>query len=129
MSGADAFLGGAGGASASAFATAPGMSACYDAGMEFRIEKTLSSSGWQVHVAVALDRQETSELFLAGDKLISWPTDGMRSSGSGPMNRSNMFLSEMVARPDGLILTYDDAELAERTGKILEHQIRSALGG
>lgn len=80
-------------------------------------------------MVVALDRRETNELFLAGDVLVSWPTDGMRPLGPGPIDRSSMFLSEIVARTEGLRLAYETEELAERTGRILECQVRPALGG
>ncbi len=40
-----------------------------------------------------------------------------------------MFLSEIVARPDGLQLFYDSEESAARTAKILEYQVRTALEG
>lgn len=78
-------------------------------------------------MVVSIDRRETSDLFLAGDKLVSWPTEGMLAEGSGPMERSSMFLSEIVARPDGLQLLYDSEESADRTAKILEYQVRTAL--
>lgn len=77
---------------------------------------------------VAFDRRETNELFLAGDTLISWPTEGMHLSGAGPITRSSMFLSEVVARAEGLRLAYENEELAAQTGRILESQVRLALG-
>ena len=40
-----------------------------------------------------------------------------------------MFLSEVVARAEGLRLAYETEELASRTGRILESQVRRALGG
>lgn len=80
-------------------------------------------------MSVYLDRRETNELFLAGDTLISWPTEGMRPLGTGPITRSSMFLSEVVARAEGLRLAYETEELASRTGRILESQVRLALKG
>ncbi len=86
--------------------------------------------GWQVRMAVCLDRDETSELFLAGDALISWPTERMVATrGDSPFERSSMFLSEVVARPAGLALVYETKETAERTGKILAYQVRAAFPG
>lgn len=82
-----------------------------------------------MRMAVSIDRRETNELFLAGDALVSWPTEGLRSAGTGPIERSSMFLSEIVARPGGLELVFDNEESAERTAKILEYQVRNALGG
>lgn len=83
---------------------------------------------WHVRLKVALDRRETNELFLSGDKLISWPTEGMLPvGGSTPLERSSMFLSEIVARPGGLELLYQTEALAGRTAQILAYQVRTAL--
>jgi len=97
--------------------------------MDLDVAQKPVASGWEVHLTVHLDRRETSDLFLAGDKLISWPTDRMRSFGSGPIDRSTMFLSEIVARPDGLSLVYEDAESARKAAGILEMQVRTAVEG
>jgi hypothetical protein len=79
-------------------------------------------------MSVSLDRRETSELFLAGDKLISWPTEGMVATGTGaPLDRSSMFLSEIVSRPEGLQLHYETDQQAERAAQLLGLQVRSAL--
>lgn len=94
-----------------------------------RVEKQARGEGWAVRLAVALDRGETNELFLAGDKLIAWPTAGMLASGAAPVERSSMFLSEIVSRVGGLELLYRSEELADRVGRILAHQVRSAFEG
>jgi hypothetical protein len=39
-----------------------------------------------------------------------------------------MFLSEIVSRPEGLKLLYETEQQAERVTRLLELQIRSALG-
>ncbi|MHB8869221.1 MAG: hypothetical protein ACYC6T_08905 [Thermoleophilia bacterium] len=95
--------------------------------MDLSIEKMPVDGGWRLRMVVSIDRRETNDLFLAGDALVSWPTEGMRSTGSVPIERSSMFLSEIVARPDGLQLVYDSEESAARTAKILEYQVRTAL--
>jgi hypothetical protein len=93
--------------------------------MDLTLETTAVPQGWRVHLAVSLDRRETNELFLAGDKLISWPTDGMLSgSGQGPFERSSMFLSEIVARPAGLDLLFEREDLADRVARILAFQVQ-----
>lgn len=98
--------------------------------MDLSLETTCSDRGWSVRLAVTLDRRETSDLFLVGDKLISWPTDGLRAGVSaGPVERSSMFLSEMAARPQGLSLEYETEELAARAARILAYQVRTALTG
>ncbi len=97
--------------------------------MDLRWDTSAVESGWEVRLSVTLDRRETSDLFLAGDSLISWPTEAMVHQGAGPIDRSSMFLSEIVARPEGLRLVYVTEEAATRSGKILEYQARAALGG
>jgi hypothetical protein len=98
--------------------------------MEMNIDIVAVAQGWQVCMAVCLDRGETNELFLAGDALISWPTERMLSAGGdGPFERSSMFLSEVVARPAGLALAYETRDSAERTAKILAFQVRAAFPG
>jgi hypothetical protein len=98
--------------------------------MEMSINIEAVAEGWQVCMTICLDRAETSELFLAGDALISWPTESMLITGAdGPFERSSMFLSEVVARPAGLALTYETLDSAERTAKILAYQVRAAFPG
>lgn len=97
--------------------------------MEMNIDIAAVAQGWQVCLRVQLDRGETSELFVAGDTLISWPTERMLSARGGPFERGSMFLSEVVARPAGLALAYETRDSAERTAKILAYQIRAAFPG
>lgn len=96
--------------------------------MRLTLETTETEQGWSVRLAVGLDRRETSDLFVSGDTLISWPTDGMLSpETAGPLERSSMYLSEIVARPEGLELFYDSESLARRTAQILGFQVKNAL--
>ncbi len=96
--------------------------------MRLTLETSETGRGWSVRLAVALDRRETSDLFVSGDALISWPTEGMLSQETaGPLERSSMYLSEIVARPQGLELVYDSESLARRTAQILGFQIKNAL--
>lgn len=95
--------------------------------MQLDVETVPADGIWLVHLQVRLDRRETSELFLSGDTLISWPTEGLMVSGSGPMDRSGMFLSEVVARGDGLELAYATEEAAGRAEKILAYQVRAVF--
>jgi hypothetical protein len=97
--------------------------------MDLRVSQNQIGGGWEVGLMVGLDRRETNELFLAGDALISWPTESMRPLSAGPIERSSMFLSEIVSRPEGLRLVYESEEAASRAAKVLEFQVRSALGG
>jgi len=98
--------------------------------MQLNIDIIAVAQGWQVRMVVCLDRSETSELFLAGDTLISWPTECMVGPGDdGPLERSSMFLSEMVARPAGIALVYETRESAERTAQILAYQVRAVFPG
>jgi hypothetical protein len=86
-----------------------------------------TTAGWSVRLQVTLDGQETSRLFLLGDKLISWPVDGIRRTGGGPLERSTMFLSEIVARPGGLELVYEDEASAASSARVLAYQVERAL--
>ncbi|MCZ7664145.1 MAG: hypothetical protein M5U22_14985 [Thermoleophilia bacterium] len=95
--------------------------------MDLVLENTPTQEGWSVRLRVALTRQETSDLFLAGDVLIGWPTEGMLHDGAAPLGRSSMFLSEIVSRPEGLVLTYQSEELARHTTAILERQLRAGI--
>jgi hypothetical protein len=96
--------------------------------MDLSLFTSSEAEGWLVHVAVRLDRRETNELFLAGDKLISWPTEGMLSrADEAPFARSSMFLSEIVARPAGLDLLYESEGHATTVARILAHQVQSAF--
>jgi hypothetical protein len=98
--------------------------------VDVKLETWGGDRGWTVKLLVDLDRRETSMLFMSGDKLVSWPTEGMvRSEGTGPLVRSAMFLSEIVSRPDGLELMYETKEQMDRVSALLAHQIRSALEG
>ncbi|GAB4251504.1 MAG: hypothetical protein Kow00122_09180 [Thermoleophilia bacterium] len=97
--------------------------------MDVTLESVPGPTGWLVRLIVGLDRRETNELFLVGDVLISWPTDGLLASGAGPMDRSSMFLSEIVSRPGGLELAYESQESARRAAKVLDYQLRTALTG
>jgi hypothetical protein len=96
--------------------------------MELRLESEGKGGLWVIRLSVDLDRRETNELFLSGDKLVSWPTEGIRMPGEdGPFERSSMFLSEIVAKPGGLELAYESEGLAERAASIMVHQIESAF--
>ena len=94
--------------------------------MDVELRTRAEESDWRVTLRVRLDRSETTALFMDGDSLISWPTEGLRPTGA-PIGRSSMFLSEIVARGEGLELAYGTRELAERVSQILAHQLRTAL--
>lgn len=98
--------------------------------MEMNVDVTAVAVGWQVHLAVILDRSETSRLFLAGDVLISWPTKGLVGTGGEALPaRSSMFLSEIVSRSAGISPAYKTRESAERAARIFASQVRAALPG
>jgi hypothetical protein len=96
--------------------------------MRLDVSTALEDDGWRVRLSVSLDRTETSELFLAGDSLIAWPTDGMLSSGgSGPFERSSAFLSEIAGRSEGLHLLFQTEYQAARVAALLTHQIKAVF--
>jgi hypothetical protein len=105
--------------------------------MDLRVDAIPTDGGWTVHVALVLDRHETSELFMLGDRLVSWPTEGLAVFGFGPgaeahtahspMVRGGMFLSEIVAHPEGIRLTYREEHAARRAARVLEYQVREVF--
>lgn len=96
--------------------------------MESSVETAPSGEHWLVHVVVSLDRKETSELFMAGDRLVSWPIESLVSDpGEVPIQRGSMFLSEIVSKVDGLKLLFAGEEQATRAAKILRYQLDSLL--
>jgi hypothetical protein len=110
----------------------------YDGPMDLRLD-TVPSEGWIVALAAALDRRETSELFMLGDKLISWPTADLVSFGdnalssvgtsAGPFLRSGMYLSEIVSRPEGVRLVYGQEPAARMAARVIEYQMREVFAG
>jgi hypothetical protein len=77
-----------------------------------------------VSVKVNLTRAESNDIFLSGDAMVSWPTEGLRPTGEadfGP-ERSGMFISEMAARPEGLKISYEERGQAERALALLRVQ-------
>lgn len=96
--------------------------------MRLDVGTASDEGGWRVRLSVSLDRAETNELFLAGDALISWPTEGMLpSERSGPIERSSMFLSEIVGRGEGLDLLFETEGEAARVAAILAYQIEAVF--
>lgn len=88
------------------------------------ISNEAGSDRWTVSVKVSLSREETNELFLSGDSMLSWPVEGLLpTSDEEPMpERSSIFVSEIAAQPEGLRLCYSDGTSAERTAALLRAQ-------
>jgi hypothetical protein len=80
---------------------------------------------WAVSVKVKLNRTETNELFLSGDSMLSWPVEGLArtSLDDSKPERSGMFVSEVAARPAGLVIRYGDKAQAERAAVLLRTQL------
>ena len=102
--------------------------------MDLHLDTVVGQGKWAVQLAVRLDRRETNELFMLGDRLISWPTDGLDevSFGQGgggdtsdtPFLRYGMFLSEVVAHSEGISLVYSQEVVARQAAAVLEYQVR-----
>ena len=107
--------------------------------MDLHLDTVPSTEGWIVALAAVLDRQETSELFMLGDKLISWPTADLVSfgksaspsaeTGAAPFLRSGMYLSEIVSRTEGVRLVYGQEPAARMAARVIEYQIREVFAG
>jgi len=99
-----------------------------DMGYSTVISHDTGSDCWAVSVKVNLSRAETNELFLSGDSMLSWPVEGLVPvSGDGSIpERSGMFVSEVAAHPNGLVICYSDQGNAERTAGVLRAQFAQA---
>jgi hypothetical protein len=88
------------------------------------VTRESGSESWIVMVRVNLSRAEGNELFLSGDSMVSWPTEGLEASASGDsrLERSGMFVSEVAARPSGLGIRYQERAQAERAATLLRMQ-------
>lgn len=87
-----------------------------------------------MNLRVNLTRAESNELFLSGDSMVSWPVEGLDSAagvasaagatgeGDLKLERSGMFVSEVAARPGGLVLRYREQSQAERAATLLRMQ-------
>jgi hypothetical protein len=80
---------------------------------------------WAVSVKVNLNRSETNELFLSGDSMLSWPAEGLVpiSAEASKLERSGMFVSEVAARPEGLVIRYGGQAQAEKAADLLRKQL------
>jgi hypothetical protein len=92
--------------------------------MGFRLHIDDRAGSADVSLALVLTRQETSELFLSGDSMVSWPTDGLCDSGDPLLARTSMFVSEIAAKPRGLMLHYATRAQAERSVVLLGRQLQ-----
>jgi hypothetical protein len=97
-------------------------------GYSTAISHELGPDRWKVSVRVSLSRAETNDLFLSGDSMLSWPTEGLLAmSGDGSIpERSGMFVSEVAAQPGGLVICYAGQAHAERTLGLLQAQFAHA---
>ncbi len=101
---------------------------CYDAKMEVHARITkVESADWNLRFLVRLDRREIGQLYLMGDRLISWPQDGLSPDTEAPLVRTSLFLSELAARREGLDLHFTSQETAALAQRVLERQVRQAF--
>jgi hypothetical protein len=94
-------------------------------GYSTAVTQESGSASWVVAVRVSLSRAESNQLFLSGDSMLSWPTEGMEASGSGDprLERSSIFVSEVAARPSGLEIRYSGQAQAERASALIRMQL------
>jgi len=93
-------------------------------GYSTAVTQEADSGAWTVRVTVGLSRAESNQLFLSGDAMVSWPTEGMKVTGVGDprLERSGMFVSEIAARSSGLDIRYADRSQAERAETLIRMQ-------
>ena len=94
--------------------------------MGYRLHIDQRSDGCAVVIALNLTRQESNALFLSGDSLVSWPTEGLLDCGDARPVRISMFVSEMAAKPGGVHLRYANLEQAERCAALIRLQLAEA---
>jgi hypothetical protein len=97
-------------------------------GYSTAISQARGPDRWTVSVRVTLSRAETNELFLSGDSMVSWPSEGLlpMSEDVSIPERSGMFVSEIAAQAGGLVICYSDQADAERTLALLRAQFAQA---
>ena len=85
-------------------------------------------SCWSVSVRVSLSREETNELFLSGDSMLAWPSEGLVHTSDSEVvpERSGMFVSEVAAHDSGLVIRYDEKSQAEKAEALLRKQLEDA---
>jgi hypothetical protein len=90
------------------------------------VKREPGSTFWAVKVTVDLTREESNDLFLSGDTIVSWPGEGLRASEADnpPLERMGMFVSEMAARPLGVGLRYEHEDQAKRAAALFRAQFR-----
>lgn len=83
---------------------------------------------WAIAVKVNLSREETNELFLSGDSMLSWPAEGLVAVGDDEsvLERSSIFVSEIAAHPSGLLISYSDEIHAQQAAALLRAQFAQA---
>jgi hypothetical protein len=97
--------------------------ALYDIRMGYRLETQELPEGYVVTLRLPLTREESNSLFLAGDAMVSWPTDGLKESGDPRLSRSSIFASEIAASTEGLALCYSAKDEALRAATLLGLQL------
>ena len=80
------------------------------------------SDSWTVVLEVNLSRTESNDLFLRGDSMLSWPTEGLELTGDPRLERTSVFVSEVSARPLGMAIRYRQEAQAERAAALLRMQ-------
>jgi len=88
------------------------------------------SDFWSLTLGINLSRTESNALFLSGDFILAWPTEGLApgSYGNGVpgLQRTSMFASEVAAHSSGLRILYSQRAQAERAAALLRAQLASA---
>ncbi len=92
-------------------------------GYSTRVEHEPEREAWVVVLETQLTRAESNDVFLSGDSMISWPVDGLQLTEESGLQRSGMFVSEVAARPHGLVIRYLERAQADRAAAIIRKQL------
>jgi hypothetical protein len=82
-----------------------------------------SDNVFAVVLNLTLTRRESTDLFLSGDSMVSWPEEGLHWLPQSGLERTAMFVSDLAARSEDLRLAYDTRARAERAAALLRIQM------
>jgi hypothetical protein len=98
-------------------------------GYSLTIEPEPISGRWEMVLLIRLSRAEATELFLAGDTMVTWPIEGLVEGGDPGPERNSMFVSEIAARPTGLRIRYGEPSQVERAVVAVRARLAGACLG
>lgn len=87
------------------------------------IEPESARGGWELAISIRLSRAEANDLFLSGDAMVTWPSQGLLQGQDAGPERGGMFVSEIAARPAGLRISYGERDQAETAAAVVRARL------